>query len=230
MLVSDVITLAQEASGLAYSSYVSEVTWTSWVNEVLSELYDIVIENYEDNVLSSDDISIVSNTDTYALPDDFYKCAGVDFYLGQITGAAPAYTLKRYMFAERNMYRSVQPFFNITSPFGPILRYAIRGQNIVFMPVPQGLGVIRLWYIPQFTTLALGGTLPSWLMNGWEQYIAYGAALKAVVKQDRDPSSLAGLKAEQKDRIIKASPQRDVGEPPRVVDIYAINFPFGGVY
>lgn len=55
--------------------------------------------------------------------------------------------------------------------------------------------------------------------QGWEEYGVLDAAIKAVVKEESDPSALMAQKAQLMARIRGAAADRDSGEPARVVDV-----------
>lgn len=55
---------------------------TDYINAGLSDLHDILVNSYEDYFRSATNLALVSGTETYALPTDFYKVLEV-FYLSQ---------------------------------------------------------------------------------------------------------------------------------------------------
>lgn len=80
------------------SQFVTDAEITRYLNESISEEYDLIIESAgQEFFLDTYTFSTVSNQDTYSLPSDFYILKGVDASLG---GPDPL-PLKPYMFNER---------------------------------------------------------------------------------------------------------------------------------
>lgn len=69
------------------------------LNEIYPELYDELVASYENYYQSTSTLNLVTGTNSYALPADFYKLIGVDFQVNNDSYI----TLKPYMEAERNM-------------------------------------------------------------------------------------------------------------------------------
>jgi hypothetical protein len=59
-------------------------------------------------------------------------------------------------------------------------------------------------------------TTPVQGISGWEEFILVSAAIKAIVKEESDPSALMAQKGELKQRIIETAADRDIGKPSYV--------------
>lgn len=81
------------------SNFVSDAEILSRINDAYCELYDELVSAYENYFVTTSSFPVLTGTDTYDLPDDFYKMLGVDF---QVTQGAYV-TLREYNEGERNM-------------------------------------------------------------------------------------------------------------------------------
>ena len=200
---------ARERADMENSRFISDAELNRYINASVQELYDLLISSRGENYyISSSTFTTSTGTDTYALPSGMLKLMGVDF----VKDAYSAYTLKSFRWQERNRYR--EPYYNNDSIN---LMYQIRGNNLVFMPVPSGSNQIKIWYIPA-ATLLTQNTDSFDGINGWEEYVVIDAAIKMRVKEESSIEELLLAKQEMKQRILQASSGRDSTEPARVVD------------
>ncbi len=82
-----------------YSSFISDADMLALINSRFTELYDLLVDSFENYYSDTADLAVVPGTSSYALPDDFYKLIGVDFAVGN-----GAYiTLKPFEEQERNL-------------------------------------------------------------------------------------------------------------------------------
>ncbi len=82
-----------------YSSFTSPEDMLLLINDRFSELYDLLVDSFENYYSSTADLTIAPGTSEYDLPADFYKLLGVDFAVGN-----GAYiTLKPFEEQERNL-------------------------------------------------------------------------------------------------------------------------------
>lgn len=210
-------TQARQRADMENTQYVSDAEVNSYINSSIAELYDLLVQAFEDYYISSATITLVAGTDVYTLPNDFYKVLGVD--LDTSTNFQNSITLRAYNFAERNrnsFYGQVQSA-QITD-----LQYHIQGPSIRFIPNPVQAGFVNLWYVPAATKLVADiDTFDG--VNGYEEFIVWDVAMKLKTKEESDVS----IEMMEKQRIIKriqeAASQRDIGEPWRVTDVYGIN-------
>ena len=135
--LSELRLLARQRADMENSQFISDDEWRRMINRSYAELYDLVVTsaNSEDYFLKSDTISLVSGTDSYDLPADFYKMRGVD-----INSGGSSTPLRRYNFSQRN----VGSLYAIASD----MRYHVQGSKIIFNPTPSTTDTVTLWYIP----------------------------------------------------------------------------------
>lgn len=208
----EIRTQAKDRADMANSTFVSDAEWNRYINAAAKELYDLLVSAYgDDYYLATSTLSIVSNTEDYDLPADFYKLRGVDLILSN----ERSYSLKPFNFAERNRYKNgnLSWIFNRDTN----VRYRIFKDKIKFLPIPTGTYDIKLWYIPSMTELA-GDSDEFDGINGWEDYIVVDAAIRALVKEESDVSALYAEKQKLLDRVRTLAPNRDAGESYTVTD------------
>lgn len=199
----------------ANSAFISDADFNALLNASADELYDILVERFEDYFTTSSTITTVSGTENYPVPTDFYKLVGVDFQIDSTRWRA----LEPFSVRERNVYRNLP---TIGFP-GYELKYWLRGSSFDLLPVPTAAWTLKLWYVPKRTQLALDtDTFDG--VNGWEEYVVVDAAIKATVAEEGDPSALMQAKAALLERIEKASSKRDAGSPARVSDVSRDDF------
>lgn len=205
--LSSLRTQIRQRADLENSEFVTDAELTTWINASATELYDLLVAAYgQDYYLTSDSISVVSGTATYALPADFYQMTGLDIpYNGQVL------TVRPFRWHERNRRSDLDgDLFN--------LRYQIQGGNLKFIPTPAATVTATLWYIPAFTSLAADDdTLDG--INGWEEFVVIDCAIKARIKEEAGTTELERAKAYVLKRIEDMKGNRDSAEPMRVQDI-----------
>jgi hypothetical protein len=201
---------ARQRADMENSRFISDSELNSFINASYGELYDLLVATRGENYyITSHSFTTTSGVDTYALPNDFFKLMGVDY----VTSPNQAITLRPFMWQERNRFK--EPFYNNANYN---LMYQIRGNNLVFVPAPNGNQSIKLWYIPR--AIELNDDSDSFDgINGWEEYVIIDAAIKMRIKEETSIDELVLAKSEMKARISQASAGRDSSEPLRVTDV-----------
>ena len=195
------------------STFVSDAELRDYLNSAYSELYDLVVEKYEDYYLSSTTAMDLSSTDSFALPTDFYKALGVDLDIGGTT-----ISLRNYTFQERNLHKA-----NLNSGFGIETLYHIQGNFIKFIPA-NGSGSAILHYIPVATQLdaASSPTIAEFtsIIPGFEEYVCLTAAISCLMKEESDVKMLMGRKAMLQARIESVAGKRNLclGKKPGLIE------------
>lgn len=204
-------TAVRQRADMVNSTFITDAELNSYINNSIAELYDLILQKYgNDYFVSSSNISLVVDQEAYNLPADFLKVLGVDLQIASNDWI----TLKPFMFAERNRYTST----SLRGYYGAsFYRYRLRGNQIIFNPVPNVTNTVRVWYVPRPTTLTLDAdTFDGY--NGWEEFAIVDAAIKCLQKEESDVSVLLAQKKALETRIEEAAGNRDAGFSPRIVD------------
>ncbi len=204
------------------TDFVSDAELTQYLNDSLSELYDLFVSKYEQYVVQSID-STISGEEDYDIATDFgignfMKIIGIDLNEG-----SRKITLQRFMFNERNQTGGVGSA--ATSIFGTDIQYAVLGDKIKFMN-DQGSKNIKIWFIPCFEPMLEADQVDDvapFLCPGWEEYAILASAIKCLQKEESSTVSLERDLVRLTDRIESIAMNRDAGNPYRVTDINATN-------
>ena len=189
--LADLRARALDYADMTGSSFPETSRLDDYINSIASELYDILVNSYEDYFLKQmADFDLVAGTEDYSLPTDFYKAKKV-FY---VSGGR----------------RFTIPQFNLESMDGA-------------KTSPVSGGTISFWYVPEMTLMASSGdsiaaSIPP-IVKGWPDFIALGAAIRLLIREESDPSALMRQKAEMQGRITSLAEPRDEGSQDRIIDV-----------
>lgn len=218
--MSSLVTLAEikqrarEEADMENSGFIKDSELLSYINASAQNLYDHLIMKFGADYFVNDDpylFTTDSENTPVDLPDDFYKCVGVDVKISNTEFV----TMKPFMFAERNKYNNslINGYNGFTHA-----RYRIMGNKIRFMPRSQGGFQVQVWYIPAFEKL-VSDTDTFDGINGYEEYVIVDAAIKMLSKEESDPSVLMARKAEILRHIQEIADNRDISMPQKVQDV-----------
>lgn len=233
MTLGQIRLASQQKADRVNSQFVTVPEWNQYINRAMYELYDILVQVYEDYFIG---VPVQFNTDgatyVYDLPDGkttytnglnnnqtlvappWYKITGVDLALNP--GADAYLTINKFNFIDRNRF-----FYPNTAPtmYGVFnMRYRLVGNQIMFIPTPAGSQAIRIWYIPRLELLLNDSDTTVSGINGYIEYVITRAAKYALDKEESDTGFLAQEIAFLKERIEKAAENRDAGQPDRISD------------
>lgn len=199
---------AKKRANLENSDFVTDTEWNEYLNYSISELRDIITSKAGDDYFaSSQDISLLNNSETYPLPDDFYKILWVEI----LSEDGYYYKMKRFEVSEKNNYI-------IFNSFVPDIRYRLRGDELIFAPLSAiGGRSARLWYVPLLTELSSDSDSLIGF-NGWDEYPVLRSAIMALEKEEQDTSSLSMRLDQLRLRVEAMAENRDQGQPMRIQD------------
>lgn len=222
----------RERSDTENDPHISDAELGRWVNASRWALYDKLIAAGE-NYVSAKATIVGNGTDTYPLPDGTLYGNAPAFYKKQLVElAAPGpqkwVTLHRFNLGEKNRFRlpSAISYAGLVN-----LRHCFDGGSLLFSRDFNASESVRLWYSPKLSPLVQDSDIADdW--SGWLDYVVVDCAIRAVVKQERDPQALMVDLGKIDARIEKMVANRDQGEPATVTEIDdGENFgPFGGAF
>lgn len=206
---------AQQRADRVNSNFVTQSEWNSYINQSYFELYDLLIDAYEDYYVADPYVvTTTGDSQMYDLPPDFYKLMGVD--LGLAGGSNGYVTVQQFNFIGRNRYVYPQLTSSYLGVFN--LRYRLVGDKLMFIPEPSGGQYIRIWYIPRLNEVVQDQDILDGI-SGWTEYIIVDAAIKALQKEESDVSVLLIQKQALIKRIEETAVNRDAGQPNTISDI-----------
>ena len=158
------------------NSFWTDLELTEYLNEAVRMYFAEVIKNAEGHFVTTSDLSIVTDTETVALPADFFQAKAL--YIQRNNG----WDILPYM-------PDVTNGFYTSSGQGPSLYtpyYFFRANNIVLRPTPNftQASVLRLEYVQFPDTMVNGGdTLTNQVSPIFKQLIEMYAVYKAKLKE-----------------------------------------------
>lgn len=206
-------TKAKRRAEMENSSLVADAEWDDYINYGGARLHRLLVSKFgDDYYVSSNDITTVSGTASYSLPSDFQKVRGVSW----LDSNGQGYALRKYEFEERHLLQFSQVSPDVSYPN---IFYRVVDGNIEFIPTPSGSETIRLYYIPEYTTLSGDSSeVDAKIPNGYEEYIVLWAAIQARDKEQSDTMPLERMLAKIEADINEDAGNRDAGSPPRIIN------------
>ena len=221
-LIQDVRSRSDQITSNGQLAYITDDEILEWINQAWAELYDYLIKTGEHYYIRQQNYISINGVTDYPVPEDHYKTVGVDVQVGGFWQNA-----HRFQFERRNDYQTVTGDW--TWPVD--IFFDIWGQNLHFMPVPNGLYPVRHFYYPAPFRMTLNdgteaqcpdgtpqGGKASTIdgVSGWEQYAIDWAAQKCAERDENmDLSQMFGAAlAQKREHIIKMASTRNVGEAP----------------
>ena len=163
--------------------------------------------------------SVIGSIQAGTVVPSFYKLMLVEVALNP-SDPNSWVTLKKYQRIQQNLWNfpNVYTFYGITN-----LRYRITGSQLQLVPISAQGQTVRIHYAPRPRDLIQDTDVIEGI-SGWEEYVIVDAAIKAMAKEESDPSELVREKMQLMQRIEAAAENRDVGEPECVSDSKTRNF------
>lgn len=184
---------AQQRSNQENKTLVSTAEGTRYVNEAISELYDLIVTLNPHYYVKSypftlSSVNTLDLTTVSSGSSTFYKLRGVDYFLS--TSQQPM-TVTEFNFQERNRYWN---------------------QNFA--------GSYTLWFTPPPPALAADGDTLDFILDVWSEYVAVRAAISYAVKEESGElaESLATMLGRVEARIRAAAASRS-GMPKQAADL-----------
>jgi len=215
------------------SDFVTQSELTSYINQSMYELYDLLIGVYEDYFKAPNAIfySQGGTQQLYPVPDgiltfkddagnDFvpppcYKLLGLD--LGLNTSNNGWVSVDKYQFIDRNRFFYPNTSSTIYGVFNT--QYRWMGKNLELIPVPSSGQPFRIQYIPKLKQLLLPQDTTTTSISGWLEYVITDVAIKILEKEESDISALAAQKIALKQRIEQMANNKDTGRPDTISDV-----------
>ena len=188
--LSDLRARALDYADMTGSNFPVEARVNDYINSAASEMYDILVNAYEDYFLDTEPITLVAGTENYALPSDFYKAKRVYYTTGG----------RRF---------SIHPF-NLETLDGAKTSPLTSGTAELWY-VPE----MSLMTSDSDT---ISSIIPP-MIKGWPDYIALSAAIRLLIREESDPSALVREKAMMHERLVSMAEPRDAGIPDSIQDI-----------
>jgi len=227
--LSDIITLIRQRSNMENNNFITDAELTTYINNSLAELDDILVTDYEDYrlltfqaILPADGVSNI-----ISIPSNLYKLRGVDYQVNQNANGTYWLTLFPFQLTERNRQRS--GLTNILIPYRTGLSYRVADAGIIIMPQVEAGGTYQIWYTPKFVPLTETTDALTIQMDNqaWVEYAVVDCCIKIFNKQNLDPSGFLAEKQLLQVRIRNAAKNRDSAGPKRIANVRFNDNDFG---
>lgn len=233
ILVKTIVDSAVDLADMQHSQFIDQTGAAGselirYANMAYKDVYQQIIAAKESYFTIMTTFDLVSGVSSYTLPSDFYKLNGVDL---TIDSSGRALTLTRFMFKERNKFKS--GIISPVAPYGLLLKYNLVGNSIQFIPLPSQSSTIQLWYTPEPTVISSFSDTLS-LPIGSDEYMSLYIACAMLAKEESDTSQLNSKRLEVLDQLKNSLKDRDQGSPAYIVDEDSINdgalYPGRGIF
>ena len=218
--LSDLRASARRYADMESSAFVTDAEVDAYLNLGVRHLWALLFHEDIDRFVTDTEISTVSGTREYTLPDDFISMRLVEVLAS--SGSEDAYPIKAYNLSEGHTTNTGH--FGSAYSMGESLRYAIYGQGLTgsgtrirFDPDPGGR-TFRIWYVAAPPTLTADGDLFDGVL-AWEEWVTLWAAEQMLIKEESDPSLLIRRRQEVTSIIRKVAGSRDVGSAHHVARV-----------
>lgn len=176
-----------------------------FINEAIRELWDLMIQKWEDYYTTEATLATVAGNDSIALPATFYK-----FRKLEILASGTLAGVDEHMI--RLMPHDLEASHRFRSIDGKRYRYRIQGGALRLVPRPQAVETLRLFYIPYATELAADGDTFDGI-NGYEELAIQFAMMRVEKRQDLPIEETMREIDRLTKRIRTAADGRDAAEP-----------------
>lgn len=232
MSLGELQTRCRQRADRLNSDFVTTPEVNSYIMQSMYELYDLLIDVYEDMFKAPNAIfySTGGNQQLYPMPNgvltfkddnlqDFvpppsYKLLGLD--LGLNTSNNGWVTVDKYNFIDRNKYFYPNTASTIYGVFNSQYRWL--GNNLEIIPTPSQNQPYRIQYIPRLPAMIQLTDVSITSISGWLEYVITDVAIKILQKEESDVSILGAQKLDLRQRIISSASNRDAGRPDTISD------------
>lgn len=213
--LSEIRTAVLDRCDMTNSEFPDTTQVDRYINNAIGELYDLLVNIFEDYLYTTTEITVKSSTESYSLPNNFYKLMKMFYKSGDYRKQ-----LKRFNLAD--LSDEIYQTSNAVSD-NRHLRYRLMGNKLIFHPIPSGSSTVEVWYIPEPTMFDHNGddgvTIGFNVPTQWEEFLFVTAAISLLDREESDSSALRSTKAEIRQRIVTSAHNRDSGEPDTVQDV-----------
>jgi hypothetical protein len=203
---------ARELADMEQSTFISDEWLTNRIDEHCQRLYDklIIANGPMYYAKSNGGTATVSGQSLYTWAElaapDFYRLVSLIVSDGNDFAELGSFD-----------YTDLPYLLKIQESVGYVhvcqLRRQVRAEGIDIRPAPESNALtITLHYIPSMQRL----TEPEQTfdgINGWERWVALGAAIDMRIKEETDPSGLYAQRSEMEKDIMQLASGRDAGRP-----------------
>lgn len=197
-------------------AHIADAYLLTLIDRSYNKLYRQIATQYE-SFFDTEDTSkslIIGQRD-YTLASDLMHLKGVDIVLG-----GERVTLRPYSFGERNDRANDPRIYRVGYDRQQTnYRYRSQANNLRIDPLPDSTEQLIMTYVPRPARITTSGQTFD-VIAGFDDFIIYDAGVQVLMRQERDPSSMAALRQDALQAVIATVSPRDIGDPTQVRDAY----------
>lgn len=108
------------------------------LNRAQSYAFNILARKYEDPILTKSDLTLLSGTQEYDIPEDAFEDRIVKVEIKTTSG--------NYLECQRISYKDIT-YYEATAQVPQPYYYCVVGRKLRFIPIPNGTYAARIWYV-----------------------------------------------------------------------------------
>ncbi len=198
--LSDLITIVRNRGDARNTNKFPDSYLTAEIQAAFAEGYELIAEMNSGFYDQFDNVTTTAHIGFVALPAGPPACWIVRAVDRLETNLEPV-PMPRIGIKDRNRYGVTE---------GKPCAHRLSSRGIEMYPTPDAIYTIRVLNTPAAPTL---DTTPREYYSSWEEYAVYGALVRLLNTQSRDPSQFQQLLAQTAARMIKAAGERDSSGP-----------------
>jgi hypothetical protein len=184
---------ARRMANMEFSDFIEDSDFDAIVSQAYTDLVDELAKNAIHLFEVTDTIVTDGVTNTYDLPDDFYRMLALEYSIGECM-----YGVEEVAFVDRNHVR--------TPLRGYARGYRVVGDQIVLYPPQLAANTYTIVYVPAPADLT--DMADDTIVNGiagWDELIVTMAAMDALRREGSDVSDLEKKEFKLRARIREAA-------------------------
>lgn len=174
---ADIRSRIRQKTNKENSQFVTNHEINHLIEEAYATMYNKLVNTNENYFITSTTLTLVNNTHTYALPDDFYKLKGVDLDRNGVL-----YQLSLVPWEHRNKYQAISTTYTSLPT-----EYMFYNNSLRFVPVPNGGYTVTVYYVPAPPKYVSDATTIDGVA-GFDKYIVNYCAACIRDKEEKDSS------------------------------------------
>lgn len=203
--LAQIRTKVRQRTDNEHSSHVTPPEYDDYINTAYAELYELLVQSGS-HFFENTQAFVTTGAGTVPVNDDYFATLRLDYL--------PS-TLRRIRIPKIEAAEIDR--FPLT---GNICGgHRIVGNNIVLYPPPTTGQSFEHIYVPAAPFLVGDGAVLDGV-QGWEELVVLGAAIKVAMKEETDASLFLRERDEIRVRIATAAEDRQLLSNGRVVDVY----------
>jgi hypothetical protein len=180
--LTEMILHSKQRADMENGNFVSDDEWTHFINEEISDIYAQMVNVDDGELFASPSPTLAQIGDNaFQLPSDFLRLVDVNIYTN--SRWVPAYEAdpqEYFQLLTDNYTGKYQTSYFLK------LNLAQDRYELFLFPAPDNTD-LGVRYLPAAEVLSLGSDTLNWPSN-WHQAVEAGAAAKALIKEESDPT------------------------------------------